>query len=175
MFRLPLMLAAALLAAGLPSAHAQVNPAFAEFDAAVTDARAVIQTERRLLVSQALELTQAEAAAFWPLYDRYAAELKAANDLRVKVVTDYAAAYPNPTDAVASRLLKDGLAFQEKLVKLRKAYVRKFTAALGPAKAARFYQLENKLDAITAFALARQIPLFPGPPASAPLAQPAGR
>lgn len=39
--------------------------------------------------------------------------------------------------------------------------------ALPEPKIAHFYQLENKLDAITNFALARQIPLVPtsAPPA----------
>lgn len=175
MTRLSACLATGLLAALPLVATAQVNPAFAELDAAVADARAVIQTERRLLVSEALQLSPAEAAAFWPLYDKYATDLKAANDLRVKVVTDYAAAYPNPDDATANQLLKDGLAFQEKLVKVRKSYLRKFTKALGPTKTARFYQLENKLDAITAFSLARQIPMIPGAAPSAPLAAPAAR
>lgn len=152
---------------------AQVNPAFADLDAAVGDSRAVIQSERRMLVSQALQLEQAEAAGFWPVYDQYAAELKDIGNLRVKVITDYAAAYPNLSDEAASQLLKDGLKYQERMVKLRKNYLKKFTRELGPAKTARFYQLENKLDAIGNFALAREIPLFPGEgPAIAPPAGP---
>ncbi|MBL8224204.1 MAG: hypothetical protein JNM50_02650 [Chromatiales bacterium] len=162
MRRLPAVLAACLLAASPLVAGAQVNPAFADLDAAVSDARAVIQTERRMLVSDALQLSQSEAAAFWPLYDKYAAELKSIGDLRVKVITDYAAAYPDISDELANQLLKDGLKYQGDLVKLRKNYLKKFTKAIGPAKTARFYQVENKVDAIGSFALAREIPLFPG-------------
>jgi hypothetical protein len=171
--RLPILLATCLLAASPLVAGAQVNPAFADLDAAVADARAVIQTERRMLVSDALQLSQAEAAAFWPLYDKYAAELKAIGDLRVKVITDFAAAYPDLSPELADQLLKDGLKYQQQLVKLRKSYLGKFRKALGPQKTARFYQLENKIDAIGNFALAREIPLVPRP--APPLAQPAGR
>jgi hypothetical protein len=173
MRRLPALLATCLLAASPLLAGAQVNPAFADLDAAVTDARAVIQTERRMLVSEALQLTQPEAAAFWPLYDKYAAELKTIGDLRVKVITDFAAAYPDLSPELADQLLKDGLSYQQQLVKLRKSYLGKFRKAPGPQKTARFYQLENKLDAIASFALAREIPLVPRP--SPPLGQPAGR
>jgi hypothetical protein len=169
MSRFSTILGAGLLALLPLAATAQVNPAFADLDAAVGDARAVIQTERRMLVSQALQLEQAEAAAFWPLYDQYAADLKKIGDLRIKVITDYAAAYPNLSDDLANQLLKDGLKYQQDMVKLRKGYLKKFTKAAGPAKTARFYQLENKLDAIGNFALAREIPLFPGEaPALAP-------
>ena len=162
MNRLSTALTVSLLAAWPLLSPAQVNPAFADLDAAVGDARAVIQTERRMLVSEALQLSQPEAAAFWPLYDKYAAELKTIGDLRVKVITDFAAAYPDISDELANQLLRDGLKYQGDMVKLRKNYLKKFIKALGPAKTARFYQLENKVDAIGNFALAREIPLFPG-------------
>ncbi len=155
----------------LPSvASAQVNPTFADLNEAVEEARTIIQTERKLLVSQGLALTAEEGNAFWPVYDKYMLDIKAATDLRVKVITDYAANYDNLTDPVAKQLISDSLKYQEKVLKLRKSYLGKFRKALPEVKLARFYQIENKLDAITNFVLADQIPLVPQ--GSAPLAQP---
>jgi len=162
-----------LMAAGTVSpAIAQVNPAFGELTAAVEDARTIVQTERKLLISQALEMTPEETAAFWPIYDQYAAELKKAGDLRVKVITDFAAAYDSLSDETANQLLDDSLRYQEQALKIRRSFVRKFRKALPPVKLARFYQVENKLDAITNFALAREIPLVQMPAESAPLRAP---
>lgn len=168
--------ALALLASGLalPSlASAQVNPTFADLNEAVEEARTIIQTERKLLVSQGLALTAEEGNAFWPVYDNYVLDMKAASDLRVKVITDYAANYDNLTDDVSSQLIADMLKYQEKVVKTRKSYLRKFRKAIPETKLARFYQIENKLDAITNFVLADQIPLVPQAPSSAPIAPPA--
>ncbi len=170
------VLALALLASGLalPSlATAQVNPTFADLNEAVEEARTIIQTERKLLIGQGLALTPDESTAFWPIYDKYMLEMKSAGDLRVKVITDYAANFENLTDETAKQLINDMLKFQGKVVKIRKAYVPKFRKAIPDVKLARFYQIENKLDAITNFALADEIPLVPQAPSSQPIAPPA--
>lgn len=171
--RYPRFLLLTVLAAGAGApALAQVNPAFADLTAAVEDARTIVQTERKLLISQALGMTPEETAAFWPIYDNYAAELKKAGDLRVKVITDFAAAYDSLGDETANQLLGDSLRYQEQALKVRRSYVRKFRKALPPVKLVRFYQIENKLDAITNFALAREIPLVQMPADSPPLDKP---
>jgi hypothetical protein len=165
-------LAAAVVIALPATAGAQVNPAFAEITEAAEQARTLIQTERKLTVSNNMQLTPAESNAFWPVYDRYMAEMKSAGDLRVKVITDYAANYDNLTDDVAKQLIGDSLKYQQKVLKIRESYLGKFRKALPETKVARFYQIESKLDAIGNFALAREIPLVPQPATSAPIAQP---
>jgi len=157
----------ALLASALPTlAAAQAGPTAAELAAATEEARTILQSERKLLVGQGLTLTAEQANAFWPVYDRYMLDMKAAGDLRVKVITDYAASYDNLTDETARQLVGDYLAYQEKVLKIRKGYLRKFRKALPETEVARFYQIENKLDAVTNFVLADQIPLVPEAPTS---------
>lgn len=171
---LAVMLAAILATLALPSlAVAQDNPSAADLTAATEEARTIIQSERKLLVSQGLTLTTDEASAFWPVYDRYMLDMKSAGDLRVKVITDYAASYGNLTDDLARRLISDSLTYQENVLKVRKGYLRKFRKAIPEVKLARFYQIENKLDAISNFVLADQIPLVPEAPSSQPIAPPA--
>jgi hypothetical protein len=170
-----LALAATLFTAmALPSpAAAQVNPSFAELNTAVEEARAIIQSERRQLITQGLALSTEESKAFWPVYDRYMTDMKSAGDLRVKVITDYAANYENLTDATARQLIADSLKYQEKVLKVRKGYLGKFRKAIPEIKVARFYQIENKLDALTNFVLADQIPLIPAAPSTLPVTPPA--
>lgn len=153
-------------------ALAQGDPAFADLDQATEEARSVLQTERKTLVAQGLALSVAEEKAFWPVYDRYMAELKTAGDLRVKVVTDYAASYDDLSEDTARELLANSLKYQEKILDIRKGYVRKFRKVLPAITLARFYQIENKIDAITNFVLAREIPLVPAVPSSQPIAPP---
>jgi hypothetical protein len=165
-----------LAALALPAlAAAQVNPTYSDLNEAVDEARTVIQSERKTVVAQGLGLTAEEEARFWPLYDRYMADMKAAGDLRVKVITDYAANYANLTDPQARGLINDSLKYQEKVLKVRKGYLGKFRKVLPDVKVARFYQIENKLDAITSFVLADEIPLVPLAPSTAPIAVPQGQ
>jgi len=154
-----------VLVAGLTSgvASAQVNADVENFNAAVEEARTIIQTERKMMIVQNMTLTDSEAEKFWPLYDKYAAELKEAGDLRVKTIKDFALAYNSNsvTDADAKQMLDNMLKFQRKSLSVREDYRNKFRKILGDTKTARFYQIENKLDAITSMILAREIPLVP--------------
>ena len=167
------LVALALTTATLPSlAVAQGDPALSDLDQATEEARSVLQTERKTIVAQGLALSVAEEKAFWPVYDRYMAELKVAGDLRLKVITEYAASYDDLSDDTARELLANSLKYQEKILDIRKSYVRKFRQVLPEIKLARFYQIENKIDAITTFVLARETPLVPAAPTSQPIAPP---
>lgn len=166
------LLATAVL--GLPGAlHAQVNPRFADLNDAIEEARTVIATDRKSIVMQGLNLTPEQSGKFWPVYDEYMDKMRKVSDLRVKVITDFAANYASLSDPTAERLIKDGLKYNEKLNDLRKSYVPKFHKVLSWTELARFYQIENRLDVITSFALAEQIPLVPAAPNTAPIARPA--
>jgi len=121
--------------------------------------RSILQTERKILVMREMALTSEEAEVFWPLYDEYNAAKKEVGDLRVAVIAEYAANYGSMTDEIAADLLKDSLKFETSQIKLKKKYVRKFRKILSDVKVARYFQLENKLDAIVDYDLAAQIPL----------------
>lgn len=168
---------AALLAAtllGLPMAlQAQVNPRFADLNDAIEEARTVIATDRKTIIMQGLNLSPEQSTKFWPIYDEYMEKMRKVSDLRVKVITDFAANYENLSDDTAEQLIKDGLKYNEKLNDLRKSYVPKFHKVLPWTQLARFYQIENRLDVITSFALAEQIPLVPAAPDTAPITKPA--
>ena len=130
----------------------------------VTDAveltRSVIQTDRKLIVTNALQMTEAESQAFWPVYNEYWLEMNKVLDKRAKLILDYAGHYGTTTDAQAETLLNDYFKMADERLKLQKKYIKKFKKALPAAKVARYYQVENKLDAIINLELAAEIPLI---------------
>jgi hypothetical protein len=65
------------------------------------------------------------------------------------------------TDEKAEGLIKEYFSIEESTLKLQKRWWKKFTKILPASKAARYYQLENKLDAVIDVELADQIPLIP--------------
>ena len=137
-------------------------PAFAageSADANLDILRDTIRANRKALVAVNLKLTDTEATQFWPLYGRYEAELKTVNDRLVKVITDYTAKYGKLTDDQASKLATDYLAAEEDRAKVRRTYFTDFAKVLPGKKAARFYQIENKMDAVIRYDLAREIPV----------------
>jgi hypothetical protein len=49
-----------------------------------------IRSQKKQLVAQNLKLTDAEATKFWPIYDRYTAELVKINDKKYATIQEYA-------------------------------------------------------------------------------------
>jgi uncharacterized protein (UPF0216 family) len=154
------LLAIALCTGISTGAVAQETEITADIKNQIEAMRTVLQTERKILIMNEMTLTSEEAENFWPLYDEYRAEAKKIGDLRVKVITDYAANFESMTDEMANKLLDDSMKFEEQSVKLEKKYLKKFRKILPGIKVTRYFQLENKLDAIINFDLASEIPLM---------------
>ncbi len=125
----------------------------------VEAARQLMDKERRIVFAAELLLTPEERDGFWPIYNEYAEEIGEVGNLRVQFITDYAANYDTMTNEKAEKLLTSYFDYNEKLLKTRRKYLRRYKKVLPATKVARFYQVENKLDAILNFNLASQIPL----------------
>ena len=123
--------------------------------------RQKITADKKLVVAENLQLTDAEAATFWPLYEGYQKDLQQVNQRLTAVVKAYADAYnkgPVGND-VAKKLLDEAIAVDEAEAKLKVSYVPKVLGALPATKAARYIQIENKIRAAVRYELAEGIPL----------------
>ena len=152
------ILALVLLAMPLFAA-AQTNEKFADMNDTIEMVRSVAALERRAVFTKGLQLSGEESQKFWPIYDEYVAEKKRVNDRLVKLITDYAANFENLSDELAISLVNDSMKVQNDLLKVRKKYMKKLKRVLPPKKLARFYQIDNKLDAVADVTMAQGIPL----------------
>ena len=150
-----------LLSCGLfpTSVPAQVNEAFAHFAGEIETVRSMAQTERKSIVARNMTLTAEESERFWPLYNRYRYEVSVLQDRQVAIITDFAAHYETLDDIEARRLLDEWLAYESDLIKLQAGYVKRFARVLPGTKLARYFQVENKLDAVSNMTTASQVPL----------------
>ena len=121
--------------------------------------REKIKADKKLVVAEAMALTEAESKAFWPVYDAYQGDISKINQRTVKLIQDYAASYKAMTDPVAGKLLDEAIAIEKDRAALFATYRPKFSAVLPATKVARYYQIENKIDAIVNLEMAAGIPL----------------
>jgi hypothetical protein len=123
--------------------------------------RQKIKADKKLLVAQNLQLTDAEGAAFWPVYDAYQKDLQQINQRLGAMVVAYASAYNKGpiADDVAKKLLDEAVAIDGAEAKLKGALVPKVLGALPATKAARYLQIESKIRALVRYELAEGIPL----------------
>jgi polyhydroxyalkanoate synthesis regulator phasin len=136
-----------------------INEKFADLEPAIADLRKDAGQDRRALVKANMLLTESEGGIFWPLYDEYRAERHKLGDRRVKVITDYLALRGTMSQDDAENMTKESLAIQEDTVSVKQKYVKKMSKVLSARTVARFFQIDQKLDAIAEMALAAQIPL----------------
>jgi hypothetical protein len=121
--------------------------------------REKIKTDKKLFIAQNMNLTESEAKVFWPVYENYQKDLGKLVDKAVKLIDNYAANYETMSEEAAKELIDGYLAIEGERVTLMKSFLPKFRKVLPEKKVARYYQLENKIDAVVNFGLAKQIPL----------------
>ena len=119
-----------------------------------------IKADKKLLVAENIQLTEAEAKKFWPIYDRYQDELFILRMRSLKLIENYAKNYESMTNSMAKKLLDEYLTIERLREKAREAYLPKFRKILPEIKVARYYQIENKISAVVNYQLATQIPLL---------------
>lgn len=148
------VLLAGLIAFGVMPALAQDKPADN-----MQILREKVRTDKKLFVAANMELTESEAKAFWPVYEKYQDELFLLRSRTAKLITDYAEAYKDMSNDTAKKLLDESMTIESLGVKLRNQYLPKFRQVLPEKKVARYYQIENKIQAALYYELAVEIPL----------------
>jgi len=142
-----------LLAAA--SALAQVKTDATDVDAL----RNAVRADKKALVTSTLNLTDAEAKKFWPIYDGYQRDVDVANRRRNMVVVDLVSANKPISELYARTLANELIGADEAEIKARRVMHNKVLKALPPRKAARYLQLESKIRAVQAYDIAVGIPL----------------
>jgi hypothetical protein len=137
-----------------------VNEKFADLAPGIRMLRAEVGQNRRDVVAASMLLTKPEGDKFWPLYDQYRAEQHELGDRRVRLITDFIANRDTMSEEQAASLTKDALAIEQKKISIKEDYVSKMSKVLSPRTVARFFQIDNKLDAVIDVQLAARIPLI---------------
>ncbi len=123
--------------------------------------REKLKADQKQVVAANIALTDAEAKAFWPIYEAYQADLQKINLRLGNTILAFADAQekgsvPNET---AKKLLEEAIAIDEAEAKLKRTYLPKLHKALPAIKVARYIQIENKIRAVIRYEMAAGIPL----------------
>lgn len=150
----PLLLASLLLVfAALPGSAGEAEDATAQV------LLETLRSNKKALVAVNLELSDEEATGFWPIYDRYQNELAGVQDRMLGVIDDYVEHFESMSNERALQLVGDYLAIEQDRVEVRRAFLEPISKVLPGRKVMRFYQIENKVDAVLRYQLARTIPV----------------
>jgi hypothetical protein len=152
-----LMLAAAPLAAQTAAAVG-MEQALTATDLEII--RTELRADKRTKTAETLALTDAEAARFWPVYDKYIAQLTVINDRKYGLIKEYSEKYGGYSNAQATDFITRWLDVDIRASKLRVKYVPIVGKVLPGIKAASFFQIDRRLAMLINLGLASQLPIL---------------
>lgn len=155
--RLTMILSVLIAATG---AVAQTATTDAGTDTDIALLRSDVQAQRNDVVAHTMQLNDTDAKNFWPLYREYVSKEQAIGDQRVSAIKDYASQYDTMNDAQADGLVDRMLKFDKSRMQLRADYYPKFKKAIGAKQAAKFLQVDNRLNLLVDLQIANAIPII---------------
>jgi hypothetical protein len=122
--------------------------------------RAQIQADRQGIIAASLSLTEPQATKFWPLYREYRQALEKPADRVWNLFTTYGQNWSSMTNDDAGKALNEWLSAERDTIEIKQKWAKRFSKELDPVTAARFFQIDNKLDTIIRLEAASQIPVM---------------
>lgn len=121
--------------------------------------RSDVRAQKVAILTELMDLTDAEDAVFWPIYRDYAAELAKINDDRISVIDEYGKVHAQITDDVADRLARRSFDLEDRRDKLVAKCYERLKSALSPKVAVRFLQIEHQLLTIMDLQISAALPV----------------
>ena len=119
-----------------------------------------VRAQAQQIMTYAMQLSDADAANFWPIYRRYELERADWGDLRIALIRRFAEQYETMTDEVAEDLAEEMFDLLDDRIDLYKSFFGKFSDAVSPSVGARFVQVERQLNMVMDLQIAQEMPLI---------------
>ena len=134
-------------------------------DAYIDALRADMRSDKIEVIKEAMQFSEKDAAAFWPIYKKYEAEQGKLNDERIQLIKRYSDKWSTLTDAEARTVALGALDLDSRQADLKKKYFAEFDRVLPGLVVAKFFQLEYRLDLLVDLEIASELPaLLTRPP-----------
>ncbi len=140
----------------VPLCRAQVQAT--SLGSAIELARADMTSERNEIVTATMQLSDKEAAAFWPIYRKYEYERSLLDDGRAVVVKEYAEKYSTINDSDAKSMTERMLEYDSREIALKRKYFKEFSKVLPAITVAQFFQLDHRVDILMAMKVESSLP-----------------
>lgn len=140
-------LAIALMVIGLAATNSVTaqQPGSTKTNDFVELLRKDVRSQKKQIIAENLDLSDAESEKFWPIYDRYAANLSKIYDTKIALLNDYAENYSSMTGEQAESYIRKRAEVEQSIMELRVRYIPEFRKVLSGRETALFYQLDWRL------------------------------
>ena len=122
--------------------------------------RSDVSKETTAIITNNMQFSADEAAAFWPLYKNYTDQLDKLADRRIELISRYAKSLDSMTDEDADEMAEEWLELQENRTRLLGDLYRSVSTALSPARAFKIVQLEHRFNLVIDMQIANELPMM---------------
>ena len=123
-------------------------------------AMALLNKQKKAIISQAIPLDDAHSAGFWKLYDAYEDSYNKLLTERIGYIEQYVKLYDSLNDVTAATVAEHILDNTRRLDQLHETYFFKFKKGVGGVKAATLFQLELFIQTELQYRIQKQLPLI---------------
>ena len=114
-----------------------------------------VRSQKKQIVAANMALTEDEALKFWPVYDRYAADIAKIYDTKLALIQEYLDNYQDMSGDQAESYLRRRAAVEQDVMQLRIKYVPEFRKVLTGRETTLFFQIDWRLDLLINLQLAQ--------------------
>ena len=119
-----------------------------------------INTERRAIIAEAIEIPTGTETEFWALYNSMEKELDLLSDKRAANIKRFADNATKLTDDVANDLVMTYYDVNVNRYKIYKTYYKKMSKIMSKVEAARFVQVMDQIQLLINVQIAAEMPLI---------------
>jgi len=118
-----------------------------------------LRSQKKQIVAANMELTDATAEKFWPIYDQYAADIAKINDTKAALINQYWQNFDTMNGDQAEGYIRKRADVEQSIMELRLKYIPIFRRVLSGRQTALFFQIDWRLGLLIDVQLA-QMPLI---------------
>jgi len=130
-------------------------------DAYIQALKSDIRNSTRKIMEVNMQLTEKEAALFWPIYNRYDYDMGKLNFERSSIYDFYAVNYKTLSDEQAKDIVRRFYHVERWKLSLDEKYSREMAKVLPMRTVLRFLQIERQVDRLVSLKIMSEIPLVP--------------
>jgi hypothetical protein len=123
--------------------------------------RSDVRAQKVAIITEVMGFTDAEDAAFWPIYREYDLDMSKLGDERLAMIREYAAKFSSLSDADAANLAATAMDLEARRTAAKARCYEKVKAALSARTALRFLQVEHQLQLLIDLQIASSLPVAP--------------
>jgi hypothetical protein len=101
-----------------------------------------LRSQKKQIVAANMNLADVEAEKFWPVYDRYTADLARINDAKTALITEYWQTFVTMTGEQAESYIRNRGCVEESIMQLRLKYIPVFRKVLSGRQTALSFQID---------------------------------